>query len=94
LHGSYSDFHCRSHWPFNPGGCGGLHHLLQGYIREPGAGHGIEMRPVVFLGGMFGLLGYIIFGVFFVLSCVAKFMAFKHLGPKWIERFVLSNRSS
>jgi len=47
-----------------------------------------------FLAGMFGLLGYIIFGVFFVLSCIAKFMAFKHLGPKWIERFVLSNRSS
>jgi len=41
---------------------------------------------------MFGFLGYTAFGVFFILSVMARVMAFKHWGPKWIDQLVLSNR--
>jgi len=43
---------------------------------------------------MFGPLGYVIFGVFYLLSLVARVMVSRHWGPEWIERFVIDHRRS
>jgi hypothetical protein len=43
---------------------------------------------------MFGPIAYIIFGLIFLLSVIARVLASHHIGPKWIERFVLGNLRS
>jgi len=43
---------------------------------------------------MLGPIGFIIFGLFFILSVIARVLASRHIGPKWIERFVLGERPS
>ena len=43
---------------------------------------------------MFGPIAYIMFGVFFLLSVIARVLASRHIGPKWIERFILGNLRS